>query len=76
MDITRLITQVRGTLPWFIPLLLRIGLLKSHWANRTIHYTTHFTLANRKADYRIVWTFSRALSFHGFSSAPDSGVCK
>lgn len=61
MDITRLIAQARGTLPWFIPLMLRIGLLKSHWANRTIRYTTPFTLANRKTGYRIVWTFSRAL---------------
>lgn len=77
MDITRLITQARGTLPWSIPLMVRIGLLKSYWANRTIRYTTPPTLANRKADYRIVWTFfENATYFPIFSPAPDSGVCK
>lgn len=76
MDITRLIAQARGTLPWFIPLMLRIGLLKSHWANRTIRYTTPFTLANRKTGYRIVWIFRERYIFPWFSSVPDSGVCK
>ena len=67
MDITRLIAQARGTLPWFIPLMLRIGLLKSHWANRTIRYTT--TLHARQPKSRLPHSlgFSEsATSFPGF----------
>lgn len=32
MDFTPIIAQVWGTLGWFIPLMLLIGLLKSPWA--------------------------------------------
>lgn len=77
MDITSLIAQVRGTLPLFIPLMQRIGLLKSHSADRTIRYTAPFTLANREADCRIAWAFfESATSSPGLSSVPDYGVCK
>lgn len=77
MDITPLIAQVRDTLPLFIPLTQRIGLLKSHSADRTIRNTAPFTLANREAAYRIAWAFfESATSSPGFSSVPDSGVCK
>ena len=77
MDITPLIAQVRGTLPLFIPLMQRIGLLKSYSPDRTILYTAPFTLANREADYSIALAISEsATSSPGFSSVPDSGVCK
>ena len=77
MDITPLIAQVRGTRPLFIPLMQRIGLLKSHSTDRTIRYTAPFTLANREAVYRIAWAFFESATFSpGLSSVPDSGVCK
>lgn len=77
MDITPLITRVRGALPLFISLMQRISPLKSHSANRTIRYTTPFTLANQEADYRIAWAFFESATYSpGLSSVPDSGVCK
>lgn len=36
MDFTPVITQAWGTLGWFIPLMLLIGLLKSPWAKGDI----------------------------------------
>ena len=42
MDSTPIIAQVRGTDSWFIPLMLLIGLLKSHWTRCTIRYTALF----------------------------------
>lgn len=77
MDITPLIAQIRGTLPLLISLKQRIGLLKLHSADPTIRYTTPFTLANRKTDCRIAWTFfESATSSPGLFPVPDSGVYK
>ena len=77
MDSTPIIAQVRGTEGWLIPLMLLIGLLKSHWTRCTIRYTAPFTLANREADCRIAWAFFESATFSpGLSSVPDYGVCK
>ena len=77
MDITPLIAQVQGSPPLLKPLMQWIGLLKSNSTDRTIRYTAPFTLANREADYLIVWAFYKSATFSpGFSSVPDSGACK
>ena len=42
MDFTPIIAQVWGTLGWFIPLMLLIGLLKSPWAKGHIGEVERF----------------------------------
>ena len=68
---------VPGRLPLLKLLMQWTGLLKSNSTDRTIRYTAPFTLANREADYLIVWAFYKSATFSpGFSSVPDSGACK
>lgn len=77
MDIPPLNVQVRGTRAFFIPLMPRIGLLKSHSADHAIRYTAPFTLqkTRNRLPHRVGF-FRERDTFPWTFFVPDSGACK